>query len=69
MTPFRRVALRAGRPSKSAAEKRRANSLRQHRFRERRKAELAALRKLQPAAAWRRASERARSAARTGLGM
>ncbi len=40
------VMLRAGRPAKSAAEKKRANALRQHRFRERRKAEFAALRTL-----------------------
>jgi hypothetical protein len=38
--------LRAGRPAKSADEKRRANAKRQHRFRTRRKAELATLRAL-----------------------
>lgn len=40
------LALRAGRPTKSAEEKRRANAERQRRFREKRRAELAALRKL-----------------------
>lgn len=40
------LALRAGRPAKSAEEKRRTNAERQQRFRERRRAELAALRKL-----------------------
>jgi hypothetical protein len=39
------LALRAGRPTKSAEEKRRANAERQRRFRENRRAELAALRK------------------------
>jgi hypothetical protein len=38
------LALRAGRPAKSAEEKRRANAERQRRFRETRRAELAALR-------------------------
>ena len=38
--------LRAGRPAKPAAEKRRANANRQRRFRARRKAELLALRRL-----------------------
>jgi hypothetical protein len=42
------IVLRAGRPAKSAAEKKRANAIRQRRFRERRKAELATLRKLDP---------------------
>lgn len=40
------LALRAGRPTKSAEEKRRANAERQRRFREKRRAELATLRKL-----------------------
>jgi hypothetical protein len=40
------LALRAGRPAKSAEEKRQANAERQRRFRETRRAELAALRKL-----------------------
>jgi hypothetical protein len=39
-------ALRAGRPAKSAEEKRTTNAERQRRFREMRRAELAALRKL-----------------------
>jgi hypothetical protein len=39
------LALRAGRPKKSAEEKRRANAERQRRFREMRRAELANLRK------------------------
>lgn len=47
-TPYVEVPLklRAGRPAKSADEKRRANAERQHRFRTRRKAELATLRAL-----------------------
>lgn len=40
------LALRAGRPAKSAEEKRTTNAERQRRFREARRAELAALRKL-----------------------
>jgi len=40
------LALRAGRPAKSVEEKRRTNAERQQRFRARRRAELAALRKL-----------------------
>jgi hypothetical protein len=40
------LALRAGRPTKSAEEKRTANAERQRRFREARRDELAALRKL-----------------------
>ena len=40
------VALRAGRPTKSAEEKRQTNAERQRRFRELRRTELAALRKL-----------------------
>lgn len=40
------LALRAGRPAKSAAEKRKANTERQRRFRKARRDELAALRKL-----------------------
>jgi hypothetical protein len=40
------LALRAGRPAKSAEEKRRTNAERQRRFREARRAELATLRKL-----------------------
>jgi hypothetical protein len=39
----------AGRPVKSAEDKRRANAERQRRFHEWRKAEIAALRKLLPA--------------------
>lgn len=39
------LALRAGRPTKSAGEKRRANAERQRRFRANRRAELATLRK------------------------
>lgn len=40
------LAIRAGRPAKSAEEKRQTNAQRQRRFRELRRAELAALRKL-----------------------
>lgn len=40
------LALRAGRPAKSVAEKRKTNTERQRRFRKARRAELAALRKL-----------------------
>jgi len=40
------LGLRAGRPAKSAEEKRQANARRQRLFRERRKAEFAALRQL-----------------------
>jgi hypothetical protein len=40
------LALRAGRPTKSAEDKRKTNAERQRRFRDKRQAELAALRKL-----------------------